>query len=93
LSETPKGTDLNFNIGSSGERRFYQCEISMRTLFVSFVVVASLSGFASASFADQIGNPNGTNKALLNQQPPNRPPPEPPKPPPKKPPQQQPKKN
>jgi len=82
------GTDLVFNIGSSGERRFNQCEISMRTLFVSFVVVTSLMGFASASFADQIGNPNGTNKGLLNQQPPARP-----KPPPKKPPQEQPKRN
>jgi hypothetical protein len=86
------GTDLVFNIGSSGDRRFNQCEISMRTLFVSFVVVTSLMGFASASFADQIGNPNGANKGLLYQQTP-KPPPAQPKPPPKKPPQQQPKKN
>jgi hypothetical protein len=86
------GTVLVFNIGSSGDRRLNQCEISMRTLFVSFVVVTSLMGFASASFADQIGNPNGTNKGLLYQQP-TKPPPAQPKPPPKKPPQQQPKKN
>jgi hypothetical protein len=65
----------------------------MRTLFVCFVAVTSLTGFASVVLADQIANPHGSNKGVLNQQQPHQQPPAPPKPPPKKPPQAQPKKN
>jgi hypothetical protein len=61
----------------------------MRTLLVYFLVVTSLTVFVSASFAGQIGNPNGPKKGILNQPPPHQPPPAPPK----KPPQQQPKRN
>jgi hypothetical protein len=63
----------------------------MRILSVCCVVVTSLTGFASVGFADQIANPNGSNKGM--QQQPHQQPPAPPKPPPKKPPQVQPKKN
>lgn len=49
----------------------------MRTLLVSFLVVASLTVFVSASFADQIGNANRPRKGFQNQGP--HQPPAPPK--------------
>jgi hypothetical protein len=65
----------------------------MRILSVCCVVVTSFTGLTSVGFADQISNPNGSNKGMMNQQQPHHQPPAPPKPPPKKPPQEQPKKN